>query len=275
MSAENLPFFKFVTGIIRNGIWAKLSPAARALYPVLLCFSDRNFKPVYPGTQTLLKLTGFKHKASLRKARKELVEQGLLTLSPGTGRENTYYQFRFDFARTALPPQGGAEMPLRGSGSSSSGGRHGGPAYNQIHISIDNHPSSQKTGHKGIKDTSAAEEEKWGFLKRRFGTEAVKLAASECRLSSIAANTTNVEKILYNNKRSSHTWSELKKDMSKHISPNSLDLICHAYVDEQDGLLIFKDNLPAHLKTLLQRLCSQVFFEPTENLATAKSRLVK
>ena len=49
MSAENMPYFKFISEIIRSGLWAKLSPAARTLYPVLLSFSDAKFQASIPG----------------------------------------------------------------------------------------------------------------------------------------------------------------------------------------------------------------------------------
>src|SRR5690606_13774350 len=124
--------------LIDSGVWARMSGAARTLYPVLLRFSDRNFKPVYPGTKRLLELTGFKQKASLRRARAELVDLGLITLATGSGRTNTRYHFCFDGVATA-PPTGSAERPsvglaepLPGVFAGLPGGSLEDPPYNQI-----------------------------------------------------------------------------------------------------------------------------------------------
>ena len=297
MSAENLPYFKFITEIIRSRIWAKLSPAARTLYPVLLSFSDRNFRSVYPGAKKLLELTGFKHKVTLRKARKELKEIGLLTFSLGNGRTNTYYQFRFDFVRQStiphrdtqlppyrinnIPPKDDHTLPVGEEKTPPEGTKEGVP-YNQIHISIDNYPSLKKqcnaTKEKNREDTTNNENVRWQFLERRFGAEAVRLARSECRLGGLADDVGNVEKLLYHaDGRPRTSWDEIKRSLAKHISATSLDSICSAFIGEQENLFIFKDELPIHLKTLLQQACPRVFFEPTTEVTetvTEKSRLL-
>ena len=127
MSAENLLYFKFNLDIIRSGLWAQLSATARTLYPVLLSFSDGNFKPVYPGTKVLLKLTGFKHKTSLQNARRELVEKGLITLSQGNGRKKhllsilLYWFLAPPGGRFKSPPGGGESLPRRARKISLSG----------------------------------------------------------------------------------------------------------------------------------------------------------
>ena len=304
MSAENLLYFKFNLEIIRSGLWARLSATARTLYPVLLSFSDGNFKPVYPGTKTLLKLTGFKHKASLRNARQELVEKGLLTFSRGNGRKNTYYQFCFNIplllplekSTGDLQGEGRLNMPLGGSRAALSGapkspsggmpkpaseGDGNSSPYNQIHISIDNYQPSQKTclrdNSKGLLlGGTNTEKERWEFLKRRFGAEAVRLAASECRLGNVAASLANVEKILYRNRpKKNKKWSEIKRELCKQISPVSLDIVCRSYVKEEGGLFLFKDDLPEHLKTALQGVCGEVFFEPMMKDPSPSPRLMK
>lgn len=83
--------------IIESGTWAKLSAGAKTLYPVLCKFTDETFKTAWPGTDTLLKLTGFKTKKSLQDARKDLEKNGLISYSSGTGRTSTTYHFRFDY----------------------------------------------------------------------------------------------------------------------------------------------------------------------------------
>lgn len=59
---EHYPYIKFFADIIESGVWANLSSAAKTLYLVLLKFSDQHFKPVWPSTEILLRLTGFKTK---------------------------------------------------------------------------------------------------------------------------------------------------------------------------------------------------------------------
>ena len=251
MSAENLLYFKFISNIILNGCWAKLSSSARTLYPVLLSFSDRNFKPVWPGTRRLLELTGFKHKETISKARKELSTFGLITYTLGTGRKNTIYQFCFnlelqsgagadansthgsDYLSSRVLPQsdGGAESGLGyGVGSSS-------PPYNQIHISIDNYLGSNKNETKYKKFKEETNKENTKNFKSEFGD-----------------------------------WKEIKKELSKKISPQSLDLICKAFIMQKNNVYIFKDNLPDYLKTHLRRVCN-VLFETFESAKINKENI--
>lgn len=90
-------YLAIMSDILDSGTWAKLGPAAKALYPVLCKFSNHSFKPVWPGTDVLLRLTGFKTKKSLQEGKRELVEAGLIHVIPGTGRTPSYYYFRFDY----------------------------------------------------------------------------------------------------------------------------------------------------------------------------------
>jgi len=96
MGANNM-YLAIMSDILDSGIWAKLGPAAKALYPVLCKFSNHTFKPVWPGTDELLRLTGFKTKKSLQEAKRELSDMGLLHIIPGTGRTPSHYYFRFDY----------------------------------------------------------------------------------------------------------------------------------------------------------------------------------
>lgn len=95
-----------MSDIIDSGIWGRLSPAAKTLYPVLLKFSDQNFKQVWPGTDLLLKLTGFKTKKSITLGKKELIKEGLLYYRPGSGRTNSLYYFTFNYQGSKISPQG-------------------------------------------------------------------------------------------------------------------------------------------------------------------------
>lgn len=285
MTAHVLPYFKFVSPLIDSGVWARMTSAARTLYPVLLRFSDANFKPVYPGTRLLLKLTGFKQKSSLRKARRELSELGLISMTTGSGRKNTCYHFRFDFqGDPEMPPWGtkaappGVELETpRGVPSEHSGGADDASQYNKIHISINNNVPEAAQG--GAKPEAAAEHpgqsqndiERLTFFERRFGREMVDLAISECDLAGMPATAENIARLLYRDTpRSETSFQELTEALQARISPGSLELIQNAFREEREGLLVFSDTIPGHLRVLLQRICDQVFFEP--ELESARNR---
>ena len=99
---HNHTFSKFMHDLIDSGIWAKLSATARTLYPVLCKFTNESFKPVWPGTDELLRLTGFKTKKSLQIAKKELIEAGLIDIVQGNGRTTTRYYFRFNYHNSKI-----------------------------------------------------------------------------------------------------------------------------------------------------------------------------
>jgi len=97
MNDYNYSFFKFMHDLVDSGTWAKLSVTAKTLYPVLCRFTNESFKPVWPGTEELLKLTGLKSKKSLQQAKKELIQAGLVDIISGTGRTSSRYYFKFDY----------------------------------------------------------------------------------------------------------------------------------------------------------------------------------
>lgn len=262
MSARNLTYFKFVSTIIETGLWAKMSSAARALYPVLLRFSDSDFKPVYPGSKLLLELTGFKQKSTLRKARQELVELGLVTLSKGSGRTNTYYSFRFDTlgVKPAPPTEtksrtlGAEAAPLSPSRRIPSGDSSSESPYNKIHISINNNVQDAAEGKSSLDLQD---------LKIQYGENEVQKAVNECRLSGMQLRKENLEKILYRNPPSGGvSWTELAVELNKKISRGSMVMIENAFLEEKGGMLFFSNQLPGHLKVLLEQVSGNVFFEP-------------
>ena len=120
MGETSNQYIKFMSDIIDSGLWGKLSPAAKTLYPVLLKFSDQNFKHVWPSTETLLKLTGFKTKKSILLGKKELIKEGLLYYKPGCGRTNSTYYFSFNYVGSKITPQWDKNIPLSGIPTSSS-----------------------------------------------------------------------------------------------------------------------------------------------------------
>lgn len=133
-----------MSDILDSGTWAKLGPAAKALYPVLCKFSNHTFKPVWPGTDELLRLTGFKTKKSLQEAKRELIEKGLLDVVPGTGRKSSHYYFRFEYPGSrvdierhreiSLSRRGISEHPPQGSSHAPGGDGKVSPNHINIHI---------------------------------------------------------------------------------------------------------------------------------------------
>lgn len=264
VDTKELHYFKFVSALIDSGLWAQMSGAARALYPVLLRFSDRNYCHVWPGTQKLLKLTGFKQKASLRKARQELIDLGLVSVTRGTGRQNTVYHFRFEWV-TERPPSGSSSGPAGDYASTPQregrAGLEGVPAtpqYNQIHISINNTQSTE-TG-------EANENENWTMLTKQFGERAVELARSECKLGGIEPSEASVRKILYRGEsQQRESWTDVQEFLANRISPGSLKLIQDALIEQRDGILVFQNEMPEYLKQLLRRFDLRLYFEPASN----------
>ena len=112
MAETNNQYRKFMSDIIDSGLWGRLSPAAKTLYPVLLKFSDQNFKQVWPSNETLLKLTGFKTKKSISLAKKELIKEGLLQYRAGSGRTNSTYFFSFNYEGSKITPLWDKKIPL-------------------------------------------------------------------------------------------------------------------------------------------------------------------
>ena len=264
MSRE-FPYLKLVSPLIDSGLWASMSSAARTLYPVLLRFSDGKFKPVYPGAHTLLKLTGFKQKSTLRKARRELVTIGLISVTEGSGRTNTVYHFRFDtLGVTEAPlsgasptPAGGSQEPLRGSPRAIGAGQSETSPYNQIHISINNNvQDGDESGLKG--------------LRKEFGERPVELALSECNLAGLSPTEENLRKILYRGGPGAEpSWPDLVRTLAERISPGSLSMIQENFREVRHGVFIFSDRLPDYLKTLLRQICPGVFFEPEPETVTS------
>lgn len=146
---EHYPYIKFFADIIESGVWANLSSAAKTLYLVLLKFSDQHFKPVWPSTEMLLKLTGFKTKKSIIQGKRDLIQAGLLQVTPGTGHTSSRYYFCFNYQGSKIPPQGyifghpgGGETGIPGvSGGRPQGSGEGAP--NHINITITNNQNQE------------------------------------------------------------------------------------------------------------------------------------
>lgn len=283
MSIKDLTYFKFVCELIDAGIWAKMSPAARTLYPVLLRFSDRNFSPVYPGSKKLLELTGFKQKSSLRKARKELVDLGLISITTGTGRKNTMYHFRFDWVTPRgsynyspednfSNPQEHSQSPSIVSNHSSPPNSSWQPPYNQIQISINNSPTNNLNPNIKIKEPLDTKRNKtddfsvdnFEELRRQFGSKNVDLAISEAKLAGLPITYANVEKILKSNHYSFISFEKILEILKDKVSENTFKIIKDSFLREENGFLIFSDSLPIYIKNILYKISENILFEPTD-----------
>lgn len=274
MVGSELPYFKFVCALIDAGIWAKMSPAARTLYPVLLRFSDKHFSPVYPGTKKLLELTGFKQKASLRKARKELISLGLISITLGQGRKNTIYHFRFDWIQptgiSGYPSEVHRNTPLRNKNvslrdarSAPKEGHPSTPPYNEIHISINQgvprNPVFKKKKEKA--NTDPLKE-----LKKIYGEKEVEKAIYESRIAGLPVTPETIEKILKGKVLSAgENLEELLSLLENKISTTSLHMIKKSFLRQENGYLVFSEELPLYLKTILLKFSERILFEADRN----------
>lgn len=259
MMSEKLQFLKLPTKVITDGLWANLSPAAKALYPVLLRFSDGNYCPVYPGSNKLLELTGFKQKSSIRRARNELRLVGLIDFVPGTGRTSTRYYFRFPWDASQAPLGGDAPIP-RGSAHETPGGFEKPTEYNQIKISINQNVHKEE---KNIPEIQANNGQEFPDLALRFGDQAVIQAIQECHLSDLPVVHSNIEKLL-SHAESISSWSNILQELKHLVTPGSYELLKQGFKLEDDGVLFFSDCLPDHLRVMLNKTAGkmQLVFEP-------------
>ncbi len=276
---NELTYFKFVCELIDAGIWAKMSPAARTLYPVLLRFSDRNFSPVYPGSKKLMELTGFKQKSSLRKARNELVELGLISITIGNGRKNTIYHFRFDW----IPPRGAQKHPPEIHNNTTTEGINSAPLgdigvttpghppippYNQIQISINNNPvPNNLANHQEMQKDPFAE------LKKQFGEKSVQLAISEAQLADLPITPDTIYKILSGSiKQTQPLVEDIFRELENKVSENSLKLIKSSFIRQERDFFIFSNDLPLYLKKILIKISDKILFDNINHSANLAIR---
>lgn len=178
LSDQRHPYIRLMTDIIDSGVWAGLSHAAKTLYPVLLKFSDYNFKPVWPNTETLMRLTGFKTKKSIVTAKKELTQAGLLYQVPGSGRTSTRYHFSFHYEGSRITPLGDTSIHPRGTEPETAGGVNlptkgvtdGSPNHINITISNTNHVPETKDQNESKRDSKEGKKD-FETLVDLFGPE--------------------------------------------------------------------------------------------------------
>ncbi|HUT35615.1 MAG TPA: helix-turn-helix domain-containing protein [Planctomycetota bacterium] len=116
----NNAFFKFFQDLVLSRTWRKLTPSARALYPVLAVHTDRDFKPVWPSLKRLKDLSGLGN-SGITSALRSLEQGGLIRIWSGKhrdGNRNNTYEFRFAYpgCQIDLIPQRGKATPATGVG---------------------------------------------------------------------------------------------------------------------------------------------------------------
>ncbi|GBF51928.1 hypothetical protein LPTSP4_34660 [Leptospira ryugenii] len=212
------PYIRFMSDIIDSGVWAELSSAAKTLYPVLLKFSDSKFKPVWPGTETLLRLTGFKTKKSIVQAKKELVHAGLLFQVPGSGKVATRYHFSFHYPGSKITPLRDTQIHQReGQASSPAGDNHakegvtnGNP--NHINITISNHNQSATERPEEKKTLPATLES----LLELFGNEMVLAACTRANALGLGQDWEYIKSLCKEQVRNSQKMPNSKQENPEH-----------------------------------------------------------
>nr|WP_232225944.1 helix-turn-helix domain-containing protein [Leptospira terpstrae] len=277
MSDQRHPYIRLMTDIIDSGVWAGLSHAAKTLYPVLLKFSDYNFKPVWPNTETLMRLTGFKTKKSIVSAKKELTRAGLLYQVPGNGRTSTRYHFSFHYEGSRITPLGDTNITLRDSETETSGGSKlagkGGADGTPNHINItisntNNLPAVPASGELGKE-----KEEKKAFetLVELFGPEIALEAYKKAVSLHMESNVSYVQSLcreLVSMQRKevlktgqnvsteeslSHpaSWAGFLSWASKELTQSSWNQLGNVQVETDGNVIIVISPLQGHLRQIV------------------------
>lgn len=195
---EGHSYIKLMSDIIDSGTWGELTSAGRTLYPVLLKFSDQNFKPVWPNTDTLMRLTGFKSKKSIIEGKRDLVRKGLIQFKPGTGHTSSKYYFSFAYKGSKIEPQGwkngypgGGEMPVSGVASGGAQGwSQGNP--NNINITITN---NQKVPNSTNEEKIKKNKPSASSILEEFGSQVFAIATERAKKKGLENNFAYIQAI--------------------------------------------------------------------------------
>jgi fido (protein-threonine AMPylation protein) len=281
---ESTQYVKFMVDIIESGVWSRLSSGAKTLYPVLLKFSDQNFKQVWPSTNTLMKLTGFKTKKSIQDAKKDLIQAGLLQIKIGKGHSNSVYYFTFNYEGSRIIPRWDKNIPREGiqkypseeEKHNSQGTTSVSP--NHINITITNNQNQEptRTNLEIPKEFSKFEE-----LKNNYGDKIYmksfeiakekNLENNYAYLRAICKNLFEQESIKAKEKESAGSWRAFLVWSQKHLTSSSYQILKDIEVEIEDGKLIINGHLSDFLKQIVQKYFSdnnpalELFFVPSEN----------
>ncbi len=268
--ADSHQYIKFMSDIIDSGTWASLSSGAKTLYPVLLKFSDQNFKHVWPSTSTLLKLTGFKTKKSIIDAKKDLIDFGLIQTKSGSGHSNSLYYFTFNYPGSKITPQWDTPVTPRGIQISTPGGEGGKPQGdetgnpNQINITITNTQIQKEPGKgKKKKADSSSELEK---ILSEYGEEIYSYAYTIAKSKNLHTNPAYIKAICKNKieeltkvpksnpvSSESISWRSFLVWSEKHLTRSSVEILKELDVNLQDEKLIIIGHISEFLKEVISR----------------------
>ena len=268
--ADSHQYIKFMSDIIDSGTWASLSSGAKTLYPVLLKFSDQNFKHVWPSTSTLLKLTGFKTKKSIIDAKKDLIDYGLIQTKSGSGHSNSLYYFTFNYPGSKITPQWDTPVNPRGIQISTSGGEETRPQGdetgnpNHINITITNTQIQKEPG-KGKKKKSEDSSDLEKILSE-YGEEIYSYAYTIAKSKNLHTNPAYIKAICKNkiqelakvpksNPVLSETvsWRSFLQWSEKHLTRSSVEILKELQIESQDEKLIIIGHISEFLKEVISR----------------------
>lgn len=278
-------YFKFMSDIIDSGTWAKLSAGARTLYPVLLKFSDQNFKKVWPSTSTLMKLTGFKNKRSIIDAKRDLVNAGLIHIIPGKGHKNSVYSFTFCYEREVYgnAPQGSTKMHL--------GGISGAP--HEVHMPASQGVSSAAPNNINItiQNTQNQKEEKSSRsntvdLKDRYSQDIVRAAYQKAEKLGLGEDVSIVEAFcreasldLLENKHDfvKDSWHSFMVWAKSNLTEKSKSQLLGLDVAFIGNDIILTDLKSEFLETIIRKYYddnySKIGLKIVKNMESSRSRL--
>jgi hypothetical protein len=266
MGETNNQYIKFMSDIIDSGLWGKLSPAAKTLYPVLLKFSDQNFKQVWPSTETLLKLTGFRTKKSILLGKKELIKEGLLQYKAGSGRTNSTYYFSFNY-------EGSKITPLWDKKPTFSGGQPSLPAdYSYLPQSAS--PVSPNNLNITINNTQSTKEEKYSNydkLMEVYGYKLVDSAIQIAKAKGLEGNISYVTGVCKNLSRdlvgkptspifnqeldsAQHvidSWKSFLDWSNSHLTRSSVDILRRIPIAVDGQSIFIEEKLTEFLKQII------------------------
>lgn len=253
-----------MSDIIDSGLWGRLSSAAKTLYPVLLKFSDQNFKQVWPGTDLLLKLTGFKTKKSIVLGKKELIKEGLLYYRPGSGRTNSVYYFTFNYPGSKIIPQRDKTIPL--TGIQTSPREDDALTPQTVPSGIPNHLNITITNTQSLKTDK---EESYEKLIDMYGIKVVdeayqmaKLKGFETNLSYVAGICKNIsrkgkENVFKNNQEmdtAQHvidSWRSFIDWSKMHLTRSSVDILKQISISVDGRSIYIQEDLSDFLKQII------------------------
>ena len=259
--SEHNQYIKFMSDIIDSGLWGQLSPASKTLYPVLLKFSNQDFKPVWPSTKKLLELTGFKTKKSIIQAKKELSDCGLLHVAQGGGRESTTYYFSFNYPGSKITPLGDKSIHRRDTLEYTAGVQHGSPQQapdghpNNINITITN-TQNEKTVQPSEPLTVEGLIEDYGIEHFQYAYQAAKRKNLEKNLPYIKAIcrnriSQNTENVIKNGHSGRPSWNSFLAWAELNLTERTVRNLGDLNIQTDGNTIFIEDSVNDLMKNII------------------------